>query len=254
MNILIFDTETINLQKPFTYNIGYVIYNTDNRQFLVSHDFVVEQVWYNSELFATAYYAEKRDLYIRRMRGRRAFLEKFGYITQTMAREIKQYNVTDAFAYNSKFDDKVFQWNCEWFHCINPFDNVAIHDIRGHVHHCIAFTDEYQAYCDAHELYTETGNYSTTAEAVYRYILDDETFEEEHTALADAVIETEILAECRDRGCDWITDYPVYMSVGRNVIKEFTIVDANQIEHTFDYTSKRKLKDREGFVLTVREK
>ena len=27
MNIVVFDTETIGLNKPWAYNIGYVIYN-----------------------------------------------------------------------------------------------------------------------------------------------------------------------------------------------------------------------------------
>ena len=29
MNIMVFDTETVSVNKPFCYNIGYVIYNTD---------------------------------------------------------------------------------------------------------------------------------------------------------------------------------------------------------------------------------
>ena len=29
MNILVFDTETISVDKPFCYNIGYAIYDTD---------------------------------------------------------------------------------------------------------------------------------------------------------------------------------------------------------------------------------
>ena len=44
MNIVIFDTETTNLEKPFCYNIGYVIADTDSKQVLLKRDFVVEQV------------------------------------------------------------------------------------------------------------------------------------------------------------------------------------------------------------------
>ena len=44
MNIIVFDTETVNLEKPFVYNIGYVIYNTDTAEILATKDFVVEQV------------------------------------------------------------------------------------------------------------------------------------------------------------------------------------------------------------------
>ena len=59
MKIVVFDTETTNLEKPFCYNIGYAIFNTDTQECLIAKDFVVEQVWHNKALFETAYYAEK---------------------------------------------------------------------------------------------------------------------------------------------------------------------------------------------------
>ena len=87
MNIMVFDTETTSLEKPFCYNIGYVIYSTDTAEVLCKKDFVVEQVWHNPMLFVTAYYSSKKELYISRMKGRKCVLDKFGYITQTMYRE-----------------------------------------------------------------------------------------------------------------------------------------------------------------------
>ena len=57
MNIMVFDTETTNLEKPFCYNIGYVIMDTESREVRAKRDFVVEQVWHNPMLFTTAYYA-----------------------------------------------------------------------------------------------------------------------------------------------------------------------------------------------------
>ena len=45
MNIVVFDTETTSLEKPFVYNIGYTIYDTETKTKLVSHDFIVEQIW-----------------------------------------------------------------------------------------------------------------------------------------------------------------------------------------------------------------
>ena len=79
MNIVIFDTETTSLEKPFCYNIGYSIRTSEN-QILVEKDFVVEQIWHNLPLFSTAYYAEKRPIYVNRMRARAVKMEKFGYI------------------------------------------------------------------------------------------------------------------------------------------------------------------------------
>ena len=62
--IRVFDTETVSLNKPFCYNVGYVIYDVANDRKLARRDFVVEQVWHNPRLFETAYYANKRPLYV----------------------------------------------------------------------------------------------------------------------------------------------------------------------------------------------
>jgi hypothetical protein len=253
MNILVFDTETTNVNKPFCYNIGWVIYNTDTKEVLVKKDYVVEQVWHNPMLFVTAYYADKRAIYVNRLKGRRCVMDKFGYITRAMYRDIVEYGIEHAYAYNSKFDEGVFEYNCDWFKCINPLETVQVHDIRGYVHNKIAFTDTFQAYCDLHQLYTESGNYSTTAEDVYRFILQDEEFVEEHTALADSEIELAILCNCVEQGAEWNTDYKVYSSIPKNSVKELEIVDAEGNSHKFQYTTKRKLKEGEGFRLTLKQ-
>lgn len=253
MNILVFDTETVNLEKPFAYNIGYVVYNTDSAEILVKRDYVVEQVWHNPMLFTTAYYADKRDLYIGRMRSRKCLMDKFGYITQAMYRDIKEYNITHAFAYNSDFDVRVFNWNCDWFKCINPLDTVQVHDIRGQVHEKIATTKDFQGFCDRYELFTEGGNYSTTAEAVYRYITDSSDFVEEHTALADSLIELDILRFCAETAEDWDTDYKVKRFIPRIVRKTFEVIDAEGNRHQFPYTNKRKITGVDGVRLTIKE-
>lgn len=249
MNILVFDTETANLEKPFCYNNGYVVYNVDERKVVLKRDYVVEQVWHNSMLFTTAYYANKRDLYVSRMRGKTATLDKWGYICQRMYRDIVEFEITDAYAYNSKFDEGVFQFNCDWFKTINPLDTLQVHDIRGYVMEKIGFTEAYQKFCEEQNLFTESGNYSTTAEAVYRYISGNTEFIEEHTALADSEIECEILAHCIDLGCEWNTDYKVPKVIPREVEKTFTVIDTEKVEHTFTYVSKRKISGADGIRL-----
>lgn len=252
MNILIFDTETTSLEKPFCYNIGYVVFNTDTAEIVCKKDFVVEQIWHNTMLFVTAYYASKRDLYVSRLKGRKCVLDKFGYITQAMYRDIKQYEIHHAFAYNSDFDERVFEFNCDWFKCINPLETVQVHDIRGHVHQKIAFDKTYQAYCDEHGLLTESGNYSTTAEDVYRFLTKNEDFAEEHTALADSLIELEILVACVEKGCDWETDYKIYRSIPKILLREYEVIDAEGESHKFPYTSKRKITGADGVRLTIK--
>ena len=49
--------------------------------------------------------------------------------------------------------------------------------------------------------YTNKGNIITNAEIVYQYVTDQEDFKEDHTALSDAIIESEILARIFANGC-----------------------------------------------------
>ena len=132
-----------------------------------------------------------------------------------------------AFAYNSPFDDRVFDFNCEWFKIINPFDNIPMFDIRGYVHKYIAFTPDFQQFCENNQYFTESGNFSTTAETVYRYISQNTDFIEEHTALADSEIELEILLYCIGKGGKWGENHKVYRSIPRTVSKELQIKDVD---------------------------
>lgn len=247
MNICVFDTETTSLEKPFCYNIGYVIVNVEEDKTLLKKDFVVEQVWHNPMLFSTAYYANKRQIYIERMRARITIMDKFGYICQEMIRDFKAFGITTAFAFNSSFDEKVFNFNCDWFKCINPFDTVEIKDIRGFVHSFIV-DDDYKKFCEANSYFTESGNYSSTAETVYRYLID-ECFEEEHTALADSIIESKILMYCLFKGADINETYSTLRSIERKITKQLHIKTAEQTDYYFDYNKIRINKDKTEITL-----
>lgn len=247
MNICVFDTETTSLDKPFCYNIGYVIVNTENWETLCRRSFVVEQIWHNLPLFSSAYYANKRPIYISEMKCRATLMDKFGYICQKMIRDFLNYEVTIAFAFNASFDEKVFDFNCDWYKCRNPFDNIKIKDIRGFAHNFIV-DEQFKDFCDKYEYYTETGNYSTTAETFYRYLTDNVDFIEDHTALSDSIIESEILGECILRGADINRDYVAFRSIEKDIEKTL-VVQTSDDEYYFNYKKIRINKERTKIVL-----
>lgn len=248
MNVVVFDTETVSLEKPFCYNIGYTILNLDNGETLVKRDYVVEQVWHNPMLFITAYYADKRDIYVAAMRSRKTIMAKYGYICQAMIRDFAKYEVVGAYAFNSPFDDKVFAYNSDWFKCNNPFDNLPIFDIRGYVHQFM-IDDNFKKFCEDNGYFTDSGNYSTTAEVMYRYLTGNTDFIEEHTALSDSEIEAEILFDCILRGAEVNKDYKVERTIKREVNKVLTLIDKEENFHKFEYTSIRINKDKTKIIL-----
>ena len=252
MNILIFDTETTGLDKPFCYDVGYQIVDTDSTEILEAKHFVIEQVWHNLPLFESAYYKEKREKYVKLMRARLAILDKWGYVMREMYRDIKKYNITDAYAYNSDFDDKVFTYNCNWYKCNNPLESVAIHDIWGYASQFITNKDEYKIFCEVNQFFTDTGNYKGSAEVVYRYLTNNKDFEEEHIGLYDVEIETIILFHCcANCGAEWNMEYKVNRVLARPQEKPFTIKVNNEIIYEGEYVKKYVRKDCYNF--TVRE-
>lgn len=249
MNIVVFDTETAGtFAKPFCYNIGYIIYDLYAEQILAKREFVVEQVWHNPMLFSTAYYENKKKLYIGRMRTRTIKMDKFGYICQQMIRDFKNYNVERAFAFNSNFDESVFEFNTDWFKCSNPFDTVPISDIMGYVHNFM-ITDDFKAFCEEHQQFTENGNYSTTAETMFRYISSDTDFEEQHTALSDSEIELQILLNCLGNGADINGDYKAKKTIPRTVERKLIIKYDDDNCYEFPYITKREYKSKNTIVL-----
>lgn len=246
--VIIFDTETTSLEKPFCYDIGYTIMDTETFEIIKQEHYVIEQVWHNLPLFESAYYKDKRPLYISLMRAKKATLEKFGYVTQKLTRDIANYNISNAYAYNSDFDEKVFNFNCDWFKCINPFDNVAIHDIWGYASQYITNTNEYLKFCEVNQLFTDTGNYKGSAEAVYRFLTNDPTFNEQHMGLYDSQIEGIILAECINRNATWHNDYKVNKTLPRLQVKPFTIKVNNEIIYQNKYVKKYCRNDTYSFT------
>lgn len=223
MIICVFDTETTSLEKPFCYNIGYIIADMETQNILVSRDFVVEQTWHNLPLFEGAYYADKRPLYINRMRARQAIMDKFGYICAQMRRDFKTHGVEVAYAFNSQFDEKVFSFNCEWFKCINPFDEVPVYDIRAYAVNTIGTTTEYKAFCEEHALFTDNGNYQSTAESFFKFLYDED-FIEEHTALADAIAEYDILKYLEENETDITVPQSSPRYIERRVKQEWKVM------------------------------
>ena len=247
---VVLDTETTSLDKPFCYDISWVIMNKENGQIVDFKTNVVEQVWHNLPLFESAYYKEKRQKYVDMMRKHEAVMDKWGYIMRKLKADIIKYDVTEVYAYNSDFDDKVIAYNCDWFKCNNPLESIAIYDIWGYASQYITCNSDYHKFCEDNARFTDTGNYKGSAEVVYQFITNDTDFIEEHMGLFDSEIESAILWECINRGAVWGYGYKANKILTRSVLKPFSIrMDGVEVYHG-EYVKKSVRSDVYNFKST----
>lgn len=221
--IIVLDTETTGLDKPFCYDLGYVIVDTETEETIEFKSFVIEQSWHNLPLFESAYYKEKRPKYVEMMRKHDSVMTKWGYAMRELRNDIRKYGVTDIYAYNSPFDDKVIAFNCDWYKTINPIEDIPIHDIWGYASQFVTNNADYKLFCETNERFTDSGNYKGSAEVVYQFLKSDPSFIEEHMGLFDSEIESAILIECIHRGAEWGKDYSVNKVLNRPIPRPFEI-------------------------------
>lgn len=244
---IVLDTETTSLDKPFCYDCSWVILNMETGEIADFKANVVEQVWHNLPLFESAYYKEKRSKYVDMMRKREAVMDKWGYIMRKLKQDIIKYNVTEVYAYNSDFDDKVITYNCDWFKCNNPLESIAIYDIWGYASQYVTCLDSYKNFCETYQRFTDTGNYKGSAEVVFQYLTNNSEFIEEHMGLFDSEIEATILYMCINKGAEWAKEYKVNKILTRPVHHPFTIkIDGDEI-YSGEYLKKYVRNDVYNF-------
>lgn len=245
----------IAIAKPLVYDIGWTIANrtygiVEKRNFLVAETFAVPQV------FNTAYYAEKRPLYYEMIAKGEATVLPWDAIMDILVEDLK--NAAYICAYNAMFDfkkaiifteayiRKVYSpYYHEWEEnqkilCAkiayskekpnkNPdFDPMnfvfrgekyPMIDIWGVACNTLLNCNKYKNRCLLEKKISPSGLYfSTNAETAMQYLSDNFNFIEDHTALSDAEIETEILFRCLKRHKIMIgIDYFPYKHLGETI-------------------------------------
>lgn len=193
--LLMLDTETIGLEKRFIYDIGYIVMQREeNGQYsaLEKGRFIIKNVYENKELFATAYYYDKKPRYTNALRGRSVQKHKVGHAMQRLKNLILRYNIKFFTAYNSSFDKGAFKFTCDFYKLQNPLKKIRMLDIQG-LASIIHELDDYKKVAIENDWTTPKGYIRTNAECTYRYISSDYKFIEDHTGLKDCEIEMEIM-------------------------------------------------------------
>ena len=226
----------IAIARPLIYDMGWVITNRkgeilEKKQYLVAETFAVPAV------FNTAYYAEKRPLYISMLEAEETCIKPWNEIMEIFVADLQKVDAVGA--YNSMFDFKkaipftelyikklyspyYYDWEkAQRFLCMKianePYqkdeekkfdtdnfsfrdENYPLFDLWGLATTHLLNTVKYKKRCLENDMLTASGTYfKTSAEASYRYLMDEYDFDEAHTALDDAIIETFILSKIAKR-------------------------------------------------------
>ena len=220
----------VSIAKPLIYDLGWTIVdkkgNIYRRQsFLISEIFSVPQV------FNTAYYKDKRPIYLERLRHSATILTDWKSATEALVHDMGL--VDGVGAYNAMFDFKkalpftelyiskvysedYYEWEKFQFRICEDiaegkrkesnqtFDpdhftfrgiTYNLFDVWGLACRHILNCDEYRELCSNNGWVTPSGlYYKSSAETAFRFCAEDYNFEEAHTALDDAEIESFIFS------------------------------------------------------------
>lgn len=220
----------IAIAKPLIYDFAWRIVDKLGRVY-AERNFLITEIFSVPDIFNTAYYAEKRPLYIEMLEKGETSLVSWREATKIFEEDLSLVSAVGA--YNSMFDFKkaipftetyinklystnFYSWlkgqekSCDTIVYGRKYNNknfdgenfvfrnytIPLFDIWGMACVHLLNNDYYREKCAENNWYTASGKYyKTSAETAYRFVMGNDDFIEAHTALDDAIIETLLFAE-----------------------------------------------------------
>ena len=201
---IVLDTETTNsLEDPIAYDIGFAVID-ENGKVYAKFSFVVAEVFLDKELMASAYFVDKIPQYWKDIEDGERELRKLSTIRQTLNRVCKEFEVEAIIAHNARFDYRSTAITQRYltsskYRYFLPY-GVELWDSLKMAREVFKNDEEYAEFCYKNNYLTSRGVRRYTAEILYRFITNDNSFIESHTGLEDVMIEKDIFVECMRRG------------------------------------------------------
>lgn len=225
------EKQKISIAKPLIYDLGWTITDKQGRIYK-RRSFLISEIFSVPAVFDTAYYAEKRPIYLERLSHGAIDLTTWKQATSILVHDMEL--VDGVTAYNAMFDfkkaipftelyiNKLYSPKYqEWEHLqesicdkitknqynkneknfepnIFRFRNkeYPLFDLWGLACNYLLNCNEYREMCHKNEWYTNSKKYyKTSAETAYRFCAKTTDFNEEHTALSDAEIESFLFSQ-----------------------------------------------------------
>lgn len=195
---LVFDVEGYSTAKP--YNIGYIVADRYGKIYRKRSFALLSCIWENIESMISSRSAEQmtkaniqeilKDMEHKRTRRKYknvSISEFYHYFKH----DIQHYKIKRLFAYNVNFD------KASLFRLLGEKHFTALNleycDIISGILTTKLTNKKYIDFCLENNFLTEKRNIMTKAEIVYKYLTNSLDFVEEHTGLADCLIEYQIL-------------------------------------------------------------
>lgn len=199
--IVVLDTETANdLEYPLTYDIGWAIVDKWGTVYR-KRSFVNREIFFlEKDLMQSAYYAEKLPIYYKRIAKGETVVANWHTIKKILWQDMADFETHIVSAHNARFDYRSTTTTQRWltksaYRYFFPKD-TEIWDTLKMARDVLGQMPTYKKWCEVNNYLCKNGSPRFTAEILYRFISGQEEFDEEHTGLADVLIEKEILAYC----------------------------------------------------------
>lgn len=207
-NIVVLDTETTgDFGQPLIYDFAYKIVSPTG-EVLKSTSSLVKEIFDCRFIMEKAYYADKYKNYVKRHENCEIDKKPFRTLIKEFIADVRKYKVDIVAAYNLAFDVRALNGTMKM--CYSEGDDEQIFEklinqknkkllcIWNLACETMLNTDEYREWATQNGQVSDKGNYLTSAESAYRYLINNPTFVEDHMALEDVDIEIDLLLHILD--------------------------------------------------------
>ena len=197
---IILDTETTNdIDCPLVYDFGFSVIDENGKAY-ASYSFVNADIFCDDEMMANAYFAEKIPQYWEDIKSGNRILKSFRSIERTFRRVCREWNVDTFVAHNARFDYLALQTTKRYITTSKerfffPYGSKFVDTLKLS-REVFRKNETYRNFCVTNNYVTNYGQNRYTAEVIYRFLTNCNDFVEEHTGLADCMIEKEIFRYC----------------------------------------------------------
>lgn len=191
------DLQEVSPKNMLVYDIGYCIVDKKGNVYKQG-SYIISEIFFGEyyEKLQSAYYANKIPNYMQDIANGSRVVKTWKQISYILKETLKEFNISTVVAHNARFDFGVLQTTKEYLKEFSMLPYIEWYDTLKMAKSVLGNMPTYKKFCKDNNYLTKNGQCRFTAEIIYRYLKQDNDFEESHTGLEDTLIEKEILAYC----------------------------------------------------------